>query len=281
MKIRFYASGKAYDHSIAKAIMSGLVRAGERNVLTVSNDRYDPDVDVAIIVGVKNSHIMERHLADGKRVVYIDKPYDRSEDSYRVSFDGHQPTDYFMNVDRESDRVKRFKWLPGALKHFSHVDPILIAGSSAKYHQMKELVDPTSYAAGIVADIRRIGCAREIVYRPKPSWKDAVDIKGTRRSVAKRIADELRYSFVLVTYGSNACFDALIEGVPSIVLGDGVTRAVSSTSLEDIDNPRAEPWSDRYELLRNLAYCQWKYQELEDGTFWRFARGELDRLTKG
>jgi hypothetical protein len=281
MKIRFYASGKAYDQSIAKAIMNGLAQAGERDVLTVSNDVYDPDVDIAIIVGVKNSHIMEQHLADGKRVVYIDKPYDRSGDSYRVSFDGHQPTDYLMNWQREGDRLELLGWKAKSWRQPTVVDPILIAGSSAKYHQMKDLADPTVYATGIVEDIRSIGCCREIVYRPKPSWKGAVDITGTRRSVEKRIADELRHSFVLITYGSNSCFDALIEGVPSIVLGDGVTRDVSSTSLLDLEEPkRASPF-DKYRLLCNLAYCQWKYYELEDGTFWRFARGELDCLNKG
>jgi hypothetical protein len=279
MKIRFYASGKAYDHSIANAIMQGLEVCGEKDVRTVGNDTYDPDVDIAIIVGVKNSHIMDRHSSEGKQVVYIDKPYDRSQISYRVSFNGHQPTNYLMKTDRDSKRLQMFKWLPDGFtgwQYRSSVAEILLAGSSAKYHQMKELTHPTEYATGLVEEIKSLGCTRGIVYRPKPSWRDATDIAKTRRSTEKRIANELDNSFVLVTYGSNACFDALICGVPSIVLGDGVTRDISSCSIRDIDRPYKASTSEVLQLLCNLAYCQWTYDELQNGKFWRFVRTELD-----
>jgi hypothetical protein len=69
----------------------------------------------------------------------------------------------------------------------------------------------------------------------------------------------------LITYGSNACFEAMLAGVPSIVIGDAVMRPVSSTSLAEIERPRFASEDDRLSLLSALAYCQFRLHEIAIG----------------
>ena len=42
----------------------------------------------------------------------------------------------------------------------------------------------------------------------------------------------------IVTYGSNAAVIGMLQGIPSIILGNGVMRPISSTDLSEIENPR-------------------------------------------
>ena len=48
--------------------------------------------------------------------------------------------------------------------------------------------DPTEYAKYLVSEIRKYS-KRQIWYRPKPSWRDAMPIEGTYFSRHKKIAE--------------------------------------------------------------------------------------------
>jgi hypothetical protein len=76
----------------------------------------------------------------------------------------------------------------------------------------------------------------------------------------------------MVTHGSNACFEAVCEGVPCIVLGNGVAKPISSTQLEDVDNPRLASDSEREAWLNGLSYWQWSRDEMESGECWDYVR---------
>jgi hypothetical protein len=105
---------------------------------------------------------------------------------------------------------------------------------------------------------------RPIIYRPKPSFKDAQPIEGTEFSTGdETINDALWGAHALVTHGSNACFEAALLGVPSIVLGDAVAAPISSRSLDDDREPlrgKREQW------FANLAYHQ--FTERSSRTAW-------------
>jgi hypothetical protein len=73
----------------------------------------------------------------------------------------------------------------------------------------------------------------------------------------------------LITHGSYISVDALLNGVPSIVLGPAVTRPISSTSLAEIEDPRLASEEERLQMLANLAWCQYRIEEWADGRAWR------------
>lgn len=80
---------------------------------------------------------------------------------------------------------------------------------------------------------------------------------------------------ILVTHGSNACLDAMMAGIPSIILGPGVMGPISSRDLADLEHPRMAGKAERSQLLANLAYHQWTEAEMASGLAWGVIRGWL------
>jgi hypothetical protein len=178
-------------------------------------------------------------------------------------------------VQRPSDRWDRLGVrVSGRAKQG---DNVLLAGSSQKFCDFHELGDATEYARTVLRKLRK-HTKRPLVYRPKPSWGGAVPVEGFGYSPAsEKFVTELSASHALVTFGSNACFEALLAGVPTLILGDGVTRGLSITDYEDIESAEW-PGSDAVYLLGcNLAYCQFTVSEMANGMCWSVVREHLGK----
>jgi hypothetical protein len=265
MHLAFYATDKPSDTALTAALMS----AGHC-VDVILDHAQTPEADAYCFVGVKRADLAGRLADAGKRWLYWDKGYNRRWPHWwRVTCCAQQPTRYLMDINRPSDRATVQGWLRTIKPWRVCGDHIVFAGSSAKYHGFvgHDNVDPTKYAQQVINEIRA-RTQRRIVYRPKPSWKAAVPVQGAEYSARHTTGDihqALEWAHVLVTHGSSTCFDALVAGVPSIVLGDGVLRPISSTSLDDIEQPILASDIDRRQLLCNLAYCQWSLAEIKSG----------------
>ncbi len=270
MKVSFWHSSKPYETNIAQAFIAGVNRLGDVGVLRSKFDT-EMDGDVAVMIGVKNLKLWKTARAAGLRTVLVDKGYFRSLRHYRVSADHHQPAAYLAAAKHGADRwnalrqeVKPWRLRPGA---------VLIAGSSEKYHEWYWLDHPTQYAKDIIERLR----GRDLIYRPKWSWDGKCRISGAAFDNQRiGLPNSLAKSAVVVTHGSGVCVDALVAGVPGIILGDGVTRSVSSTSLDDIDSPRVPDEQQRLQLLWNVAWSQFTLSEMTSGLAWRYLRGMLD-----
>jgi hypothetical protein len=266
LKITFFANkNKAFEKKLVDAVSDGFPK------LNVVSNREFADCDLVLLMGIKNYDILEYYVARNVPVVYFDKAHDRSKDAFRICFNSNQPTRNMIDKRRNNSRSNKFGWHPVDWRKSG--DAVIVAGSSAKYHEVSGLPDPTSYARDLISIIKS-RTNKRIIYRPKPSWRDAVPIDGAEYSHSGTINDLLIQSHVLITYGSNACFDALRAGVPSIVLGDGATRSISSTRL-DIDFPFYASAREVQQFMNNLAYHQWTYEEFRNGTFWGFVKCEL------
>lgn len=279
LRVCFWHSDKPRERILADAFMQGVSARGDYCEMRSLQPEVEvaSSADVVCMVGVKSRKLYQAHWRAGIHTVYLDKGYTRHSSSggvrsweyWRVAVDAHHPTHYLPNLKSAHDRVTRlgleFKPWRETGKH------IVFAGSSAKYHEFYGLKEPTSYARKIIRRLQQL-TTREIVYRPKPSWKDAVAIDGTVYSQGGSIMDVLQDAWALVTHGSNACFEATLAGIPSIVLGDAVARPIASTEVEDIENPRLASDEERQNWLANLAYCQWTQDELASGEAWKHIR---------
>ena len=76
----------------------------------------------------------------------------------------------------------------------------------------------------------------------------------------------------MVTFGSNACFDAVLQGIPSVVIGNGVAKPISSVSIGAIESPYLAKDGERAQWLHRLAYCQWSMAEMASGEAWPHIR---------
>lgn len=291
MKLTFYAADKPRERTLAESMKAGCAQHGDELVikpLTVFSDdgeaQYhdiEPDTsnDVICIVGVKgySKQILASHWKAGIHTLYFDKGYTRGRTisggvkghaHWRISVNSFQPLHYFRKIKRPGDR-----WAKVGFK-IKTIDPkpgghIVYAGSSQKYCDWHNLGDCTGYARKLIKRARKLIPRRKIIYRPKPSWKDAVPIDGTVFSRAPRsINDELQGASVLITHGSNAALDALRMGVPAITLGDAIVSPLCSRSVDQIKNPKLPTKADLTQLCYDLAYCQWTTHEMYNGKAW-------------
>ncbi len=270
---------KNREVNLAMDFAAGLHIHGHE-VKQIGNDQEITDVDIACVIGVKSMWRMAECRKKGIPFLYFDKGYNRKAGHWRVAINGHQPTDYFSDWTYGDDRRKQFGWYPPKWKKDRFANSlILIAGSSLKFHEFKGLAHPTEYAKDLVTQVREF-TKRNIVYRPKPSWKEAEPIKDTRFSRHKGIKEVLPEVGVLITYGSNACFEALLNGIPSIVLGDGITRSISSQEIADVNAPRRVSMERREHLLNQLAYCQFSPDEMNKGIAWEIIEKQLQTVLK-
>ena len=115
---------------------------------------------------------------------------------------------------------------------------------------------------------------REIVYRPKPSWKQARAIDGASYAKEGQIESILDGAHALVTHHSNTAIDAIAAGVP-VHCETGVGSILSTVSLDDVENPRVPSDAERLSLLQDVAYLQWSIAEMRSGVCWDYLRGRL------
>ena len=279
MNIVFWSAGKPREERIAAALGHAVRRGGDKYERRAVEDYGEPAGDVGCVFGVKGiaRRLLDDYRVAGKRTLFFDKGHTRhkvnGETLWRVSVDGYMPLDYFQREPRSDDRARALG-LAFAPRRFGEC--VLFAGASQKHCDFHGLGDCTAHARGVIAQIRA-HTDRPIIYRPKPSWRDAVPVEGADFSRPPiTLADELRSCFVLVTHSSNAAVDAILAGVPAIVLGPGIARPVASRRIAEVEDPFWPPAEIRRQWLADLAYCQWTVEDMATGEMWRITRRRLE-----
>lgn len=290
MKVVFYASHtKRFEQFLSKAMVDGAKAHGLDAEIRKSSDwkktrKVDPEIDVAVIVGVKagSRELWNAHRAANKKLIIIDKGYTRIGGGplgtlyWRCSVGEFQPNMFLMNGKFPGDRwnktgVQIRDWRNNDGKY------IVFAGSSQKYCDFHDLGDANEYAESVIK--RVLNNKRKdqvVVYRPKPSWKHGRPIAGSEFSTSREsISRYFKHGYCVITFGSNAALEAICNGIPSIVLGDGVARCVSSTSLDDLSNLKMLDPMDIRQWLNNVAYCQWTLDEMASGEAWETMKDQL------
>lgn len=281
MKIRFFASEKTREQELAANFAKGASKFDRCEIVPTCADPDLSGIDVAIMIGVKSRKMWQACKAAGVVPVMFDKGYSRERregarvwEYWRVSIGEHHPT-AFLDGKFPGDRLVKLDWDAKRWRHDGF--QIVIAGSSAKYHDFYDLPDPTTWATDVVRQIRKLS-DRPIIYRPKPSWDGAVPIPGTHFSGPNHSLDSaLTNAWCVVTHGSNACFEAALAGIPSIVLGNAVARPISSTSIKDINNPIM---GERGNWLKQLSFWQWTEREMARGEAWAFLRPRVMEMVQ-
>jgi hypothetical protein len=277
MRVHLYVSpGKFREENLVKAIAAGVRDAGDQFSCGLNSVHQPVLADVAVMIGMKSADLRQRCVAAGQRVLTFDKGYDRKEDWWRVAIDRHQPTDYLPLLDRPADRRIAARWR--TLPWRANGQFVLIAGGGAKYHSVWNLSPVAQWAQEMVDGIRAAGWQGDIQYRPKPSQPDKTVPAGSTLSAPKHIVDAMKGCHAVVTFGSNACFEAVCQGVPAIVLGDAVMRPISSTSLAEVCAPRLASVDDRLRILNALAFCQFREGEWSAGKAWPEVKRQLEEV---
>jgi len=295
MKIVFYVSDKPREIMLAKALEKGVDSWGDTFELRRTADYGEdadgndhlwpgpsPDTDVACCFGVKghSQKIMRDHLLVEKSVLFFDKGYTREKGVgghtlySRICVNAGDPLGYMMREDRPRDRWAMLG-LRLAERRVGGVGHLLLCTASQKFNDFYGLGDSTQYAAKIVGQLSKIS-NRQIVYRPKQSWAGAVPISGASFSrPPQSLMDAMRGCSCLVTFGTTAAFEAVIAGIPVLVLGNSIARPVAEKDIDNVETPYWPTLERRQQWANNVAYCQWTVKELESGLAWRYLREEI------
>lgn len=287
MRILFIRSDKPRERLLAEAFVAGARKHGEdaAEVERPEGGEFSGDLptcELACFVGVKSVRMFRQFWARGTHTAMFDKGYVREANGervkgwkyWRVSLDGHHPTRYLEKMQMPPDRWNKLRL---KMKPWHSGKTVIFAGSSVKYHEFYELDHPTTFAEKYIKRLHKELTERRVIYRPKPSWDEATPIACSDFSFGKgtSIYELLPNAHCLITHGSNAVFEAVLEGVPCIVMGDAVAKPISSTQIEEVEAPKLASDDERVQWASNLAYCQWTLDELASGEGWSHIKDQL------
>lgn len=265
-------------------LVQGIERVGDRVVKVRAEDYREPVSDVAIFYGFDGSRDsrIAQAFADYKRAdlkaIYVDLGYWSQRwngDRYgfhRFALNDRHPTAYFQNRKHNGDRFKVHGKKFGS-RHDGR--NILVCGMSEKC----AVFEGFKFEEWERDAIKRMGdlTDRPIVYRPKPRRKTEpqyprIEGVGFSDPSRKRIEEELRDAFVVVSHHSNACIDGILAGVPCIA-SEGVA-SVFGNGYADLEQPRFPSDDERRQWAFDIAYCQFNRPEMRDGTAWHHFKDE-------
>lgn len=278
LQIGFFHSTKDWCVEFVERFRQGAAQHGDQVHPVGLDALFAPGWDAACILGIGYITTWDKVQRAPVPMVYLDKGYTRTGDYFYASVGGYRPVHYVGKWNKPDDRRRRFGWEPKRWRQATLDGHILIAGSSLKFHEFHRLGHPEQWRDDLVTEIRRYS-ARRIRYRPKPNqplgdvWKD---LNGDWNADVRRpLETDLTNCHVCITHGSSVALDAMLAGIPGIVLGTAITKPISLCSLQNIETPYMAPELDRLQLLNDLGYCQWSQAEYESGEAWATLRPEL------
>lgn len=274
MKVACYTAdlSRRSEH-VAKAMRDGFVRHGIDVAIYKSFDMVRGDVAVAY--GWSHQSVFSAYRERGLHFIYIDlgfwlrKPRNASLDGYhKVSLDDWCPTAKM----RRGCPADRFNALGVKVSQQSSGDHILIAGMSEKASIHHGLL-PSEWEKQAVATLQSV-TGRRLVYRPKPSWRGAVELAGADFSTKETIEEDLVGCHALVTHHSNAAVDAIVAGVP-VYCQKSVGSLLSTSDLATIEHPYRPADAERMQFLHDVAYVQYTPAEMRSGLVWDQLRSRV------
>lgn len=279
MKVIFYCS-KPRELEIAHAMLDGSTLVPDVDFgIRLPEHCTQAHGDVAIVYGVKGHSraIMDLYEAENRQVIYVDKGYIGSKAFHKVSIGGFQPLMSLASWKKPQDRLQYLMdarhisnvWTSKHLTLPHRVETVLFIAPSQKYANFHDLGDATVYATHIIKKLARLGI-KNIIHRPKFSWKDAKPIKGAEFSnLVEEYDQDIDRCDVVITHGSNGSIRALLKGKPVVAIGPAALRPIVETMIDQIQAPLIPSPDKIRQWLYNVAYCQWSIGELRTGTWWR------------
>jgi hypothetical protein len=241
-------------------------------------DRQGVEADVAIFYGLWGTlrDAVKEYPAAGAKTVFCDLGFFGRLDGgkvagyHRIAVNGYHATEYFQRVRHTPERFRHHGIKPKPFRRWGAY--VLMTGMSSKAAWVYGL-DAEQWERETARSLAQ-SSSRPVMYRPKPSWKDASPIPGTlwggdRGEEGKEIDEALAGAWALVTHHGNTAVDALVAGVP-VFTKAGIASVLAEPDLSNIERPRFPDEVERDQLLYDAAWTQWKPEEIAEGKAWTY-----------
>ena len=259
------------------------LRCAERDlVLRIPNGDYEPS-DVAVVFGTYKKavswtawrgYVLDEQKKRGLTTVVIDSGYVKRglerTSYYAVGLGGLNGWADFRNEGMPDDRWKALGVEMKPWKQRSEGDDILILGQ-VPWDASVQHVDLDQFLSNQVRYIKRLNYrGRPLVFRPHPKAPvgSMPKMEALSPPLDQTLAEALGRAFVVVTYNSNSAVDAILAGVPAIVLGEGdMLGGVCSRHIKSLNTPLRS--GERGQWAADLAFAQWRPDEMREGLPWK------------
>ena len=229
------------------------------------------DADVAVIWSWKQPRVINRQREAAKHVLVLERGFLQPRNQWvSLSWDGFNGRGSFPGAADGGARWDR---------HFGHMlKPWreTVGGNALLIGQVPG--DAALFGQDIVAwtqdfSARLLGLGFQVTFRPHPLSPIPCP-PGAILSV-NSLATDLATAGFVVTYNSTTAVEAILAGVPAVVMDAGsVAYPMASHGLEE---PLRYP--DRTAWCHDLAWRQWTLGELADGSAWQHACRHIDGLS--
>lgn len=251
----------------ACSFMYGLHRHGIRSTTVVSprDPKAPVPCDLAVIWGVRDTHIIDYYNQTGTPFICIERGFIPNRSKWSMAgYGGLNGLSNFCNENSPADRYE--KYYTGLLQPWDTTGKYVLIlgqtpGDSALYGlDVNKWVDEC------------IGFFKEkdipYVYRPHPG-ECIVTL-----DVAPGLKEAVQDAFCVVTYNSSAGVQSILAGKPTISMHKGsMVWGITKHTLEDCLIPHTP---DRARWLINLAYTQWRMEEMANGDTWEHLKKYYD-----
>ena len=252
--ISYKKAGHAYD-----PILMHFIR-GSKGYISNFEDEKDTSVPLVIRgLGGGSRKAINQCRQIGRTFYAVDTGYfgnNKSKWVHRITKNNLQYIGPI--VEREHDRLKMFGY---KYKGRKKGKKILICPPSLKVMDMFGQPSPEVWTKQVSEQLKKI-TSKKIEIRLKPNRTERV----TSKSIQQALNDDVH---CLITYNSIAAIEAMMEGVPAIVLGQNAASVISETDLRNVDNPKFPDQETMDAFMAHLSYCQFTIPEMESGFAWR------------
>lgn len=259
---------------VCSAMRTGIAKVGDEVIARFEDEYTEVEADVAVFYGLDgNMGRLFKEYRRNAKAVYIDLGYWKRKEYphryagyHKICVNDRHPTAYFQKVAHDNSRVAALGLKLEPWKHGRH---ILLAGMGDKGAKA-EGYDVEEWERWAIKMIRE-NTKREIVYRPKPSWRRACPIAGvgfSSRNVP--IEKALKDCHAVVTHHSNVAVDALCSGIQAYAC----KGAAAPLALRDLSFINKSYCPDREQWLNDLSWCQWNIEEMKEGVPWKHLKEE-------
>lgn len=263
--------------TICEAMVRGIGRLGDKVEYRRELLYRKPEAEVAVFYGMSgNLHrIFDEYRAAGLTAVYIDLGYwsrraigARYTGYHKFSVNDRHPTAYFQKRKHDPARLAVHNVIVGPWR--SEGKHVLVAGMGVKASEF-EGFRHEEWERTAIGQIKAV-TDRPIVYRPKPSCRQARPIDGTIYSPPTEGLDAvLADCHAVVTHHSNVAVDALLAGIPAFC-SEGVAAPMSLRDVRRIEAPVMPVGREQW--AADIAWTQWNLAEMTDGSAWRYLKDE-------
>jgi len=248
------------EMTFGHAFAAGLKAHGENPQIIYGT--YPTECDLAVFTGwhENKNAIMERQMADGNDFISMDLGILGDHSKWRsIGYNGHKRHADFCIDEMPPTRANRYKWKFKPWKPGNEY--ILLIGqfpgaTTSTGLDIQKRIDETIANIGMITNT-------PIKVRPHP------DPQSSHKEQKQSMAADLAGATCVVAYDSNAAVDAILAGVPCIVLDEGgMAWPMAGHYVEDVLDPPMPDDETRQQWLNNLAHCQWTKKEIESGATW-------------